>query len=32
LSRAIQGVTILEIRKGTIARETIYSDHIRTRH
>jgi hypothetical protein len=28
----IQGVTILEIRKGEIARETIYSDHLRTRY
>jgi hypothetical protein len=28
----IQGVTILEIRGGKIARETIYSDHIRTKY
>lgn len=27
----IRGVTILEIRKGKIARETIYCDHIRTK-
>lgn len=27
----IHGVTILEIREGKIARETIYSDHIRTK-
>ncbi len=28
----IRGVTILEIREGKIARETIYSDHVRTKY
>ncbi len=28
----IHGVSILEIRDGKIARETIYSDHLRTRY
>jgi hypothetical protein len=28
----IHGVSILEIRDGRIARETIYSDHLRTRY
>jgi hypothetical protein len=28
----IHGVSILEIRRGEIARETVYSDHLRTRY
>jgi hypothetical protein len=31
-SATIRGVTILEIREGKIARETIYSDHVRTKY